>query len=221
MAAYTNIGLVLTAPQNPALVLAGGSATIGDHDTTAAFTTSDGDTTGYQIKVWGDIAGGPATEGAAAWEAFTASRAIALAAGDGLKTISGRIRDDVGNETAVLTDTVTVDTTVPVVTVGAPSQPKVSKVAGFRTSTVSFTSDTVFEQYEVQVVPATGSTRDEGVVIPTTNGSINTSGNAGGYAADTPIQVTIDGADLEIASPGDGTKIVKIFVRDAAGNWSS
>lgn len=57
-------------------------------------------------------------------------------------------------------------------------------------------------------------------VIPTTSGSTNTSGSEGGYEADTNIQVTINGTDLETASSGDGVKIVKVFVRNAAGTWS-
>ena len=61
---------------------------------------------------------------------------------------------------------------------------------------------------------------NDGTVIPTTAGSTNTSGSDGGYEADTNIQVTIKGTDLETASSGDGVKIVKVFVRNAAGTWS-
>lgn len=70
------------------------------------------------------------------------------------------------------------------------------------------------------MVPAANSLQAAGVVIPTTGGSENTSGAAGGYKANTNISVTINGADLETASAGDGTKIVKIFVKNAAGTWS-
>ena len=82
-------------------------------------------------------------------------------------------------------------------------------------------SDIAFEEYKVCVVPATSSTQEAGTVIPTTAGSINTSGSEGGYEADTNIQVTITGTDLKTASSGDGTKIVKVFVRNAAGTWST
>jgi hypothetical protein len=40
-------------------------------------------------------------------------------------------------------------------------------------------------------------------------------------AADASISCTINGADLETASSGDGAKIVKVFVKDASGNWSA
>ena len=77
-----------------------------------------------------------------------------------------------------------------------------------------------FEEYKVCVVPQNNSTQDAGTVIGTTNGSINTSGSDGDYPASENIQVTINGADLEAASSGDGVKIVKVFVKNAAGTWS-
>ena len=45
-------------------------------------------------------------------------------------------------------------------------------------------------------------------------------GTAGGYKKATAINVTIKGADLATASSGDGTKIIKVFVKNAAGTWS-
>lgn len=41
-----------------------------------------------------------------------------------------------------------------------------------------------------------------------------------GYKKATAIDVTIKGADLATASSGDGTKIIKVFVKNAAGTWS-
>ena len=129
-----------------------------------------------------------------------------------------------GNETAVVSDSITLDTAIPTITVTGPDKAKISKVVGFDTSIVNFISDVEFVEYKVCVVPSTTSTHDAGVVIPTDNGSINTSGAKGSdeekFPADTNIQVTINGADLETASSGDGVKIVKIFVRNIAGSWS-
>ena len=221
MPAHITITFDTTAPANPALLLAGGASVVGSRNTAVAFASDDTDKTGYQVKLWGDLDGGPATEGAAAWQAWSASVLVTLSAGDGPKVVYGKVRDDVGNETGVLSDSTTLDTTVPVVAVGAPSQPKISKVVGFDTATATFQSDSPFEEYEVRVVPTSGSARTEGAVIPTTAGSINTSGNAGSYPAATNIQITIKGADLEAAAPGDGTKVIKVFVRDTAGNWST
>ena len=85
---------------------------------------------------------------------------------------------------------------------------------------LDITADVAFAGYKVCVVPANSSTQDAGTVIPTTAGSSNTSGSAGNYPAATNIQVTITGTDLETASPGDGAKIVKVFVKNEAGTWS-
>ena len=46
------------------------------------------------------------------------------------------------------------------------------------------------------------------------------SGEALNYPATTGITSVIDGRDLETASAGDGVKVVKVFVKDDAGNWS-
>ena len=130
------------------------------------------------------------------------------------------MRDDVGNETAAVSDSITLNTSVPVVTVVGPDRSKISKVSGYNSAVISFTVDVAFDEYKVCVVPATNSLQDAGVVIPSTNGSVNTSGSAGDYPSGTAINVTIKGADLEAASAGDGVKIVKVFVKNTAGTWS-
>ncbi|CZT57899.1 hypothetical protein [Solibaculum mannosilyticum] len=81
-------------------------------------------------------------------------------------------------------------------------------------------ADVDFAEYKVCVVPQNTSTQDAGQVIPTTAGSTNTSGSEGNYKASNAIQVVITGTDLETASGGDGVKIIKVFVRTAAGSWS-
>ena len=170
------------------------------------------------MKIWG--VDGVADEASAVWETFTAEKSITLPGEDGLKTVSVKVRDDVGNETAAVSDSITLDTAVPVVVITGPDRSKVSKVDGFNSAVINFSADVAFEEYKVCVVPASNSIQSAGTVIPTTNGSENTSGTAGGYAADTNISVTIKGADLEAASAGDGVKIVKVFVKNAAGTWS-
>ena len=81
-------------------------------------------------------------------------------------------------------------------------------------------SDVAFVEYKVCVVPTNSSEENAGTVIPTTGGSINTSGSEGNYPASEAISVTINGTDLATASSGDGVKIVKVFVKTAAGLWS-
>ena len=106
------------------------------------------------------------------------------------------------------------------VTITGPDKTRISKVTGFDTCAFSFVSDVDFEEYTVRVVPSTSSLHDAGTQIQTTGGSTNTSGSKGGYKKATAINVTIKGADLATASSGDGTKIIKVFVKNAAGTWS-
>lgn len=206
-------------PAGVTLALDDGAAFTPDVNVVAAVGTTDADTTGYQMKVWGDVAGA-ADEAAAAWVAYNQALPVTLSAGDGLKTVSVRLRDDVGNTSAVVTDTITLDTTAPVPTITVAAAPtKISKVAGFDTSTFTFAADNDIVAWKVKVVPAANSPESAGTTIPVAGGSTNTTGGA--KAAGVGQQVTIKGADLEAASAGDGDKIVKVFVQDGAGFWST
>lgn len=218
MASYFNLTLDTTAPSGLTLQINDGALYATSTAVTLKISVSDEQTTGYQMKIWG--IDGVADEGSASWENFATSKSVNLTSGDGLKTVYIKVRDDVGNESAQVSDTITLNTAVPVVTVTGPDKSKISKITGFNQSVFNFTCDVEFEEYKVCVVPANNSTQDAGVIIGTTNGSQNTSGSDGNYPASENIQVTITGADLEAASSGDGVKIVKVFVKNAAGTWS-
>jgi len=218
MASFFNLILDTLAPAGLSLKLNSGATYSTSNTVTAAISVTDESTTGYQMKIWGIKAA--AAEADASWETFAASKSIVLTDGDGLKTVSIKVRDDVGNESAAVTASITVNTAVPVVTITGPDKTKISKVSGFDTCAFSFTSDVDFEEYVVKVVPNSSSINTAGTQIPTTGGSTNTSGKAGGYKKATAIDVTIKGTDLATASSGDGTKVVKVFVRNAAGTWS-
>ena len=218
MASYFNLTLDTTAPSGLTLQINDGALYATSTAVKLTIGVSDEQTTGYQMKIWG--IDGVAEEESASWETFATSKSVNLTSGDGLKTVHIKVRDDVGNESAEVTDDITLNTTVPVVTVTGPDKSKISKIAGFNQSVINFTSDVEFDEYKVCVVPANSSEQDAGTLIPTTGGSINTSGNEGNYPATTNIQVTINGTDLESASTGDGVKIVKVFVKTAAGVWS-
>ena len=223
----TNFTLTLdtAAPSIPTLSINAGAAYASTQAATATIGTADGTTTGYQFKLWGDVdpaanANIQSTEGASSWLSYTTSQAITLSAGDALKTISLRIRDDVGNETSIVTDTITLDTSVPTPSISiAPTPTKISKIATFDTSTFSFQVDTAVQGWKIKVVPSMNSLENAGTTIPTTAGSINTTGTT--LAATTNQSVSIKGADLESASAGDGDKIVKVFAQDGSGNWST
>lgn len=218
MASYFNLNLDTTAPSGLTLAINDGALYATSTAVNLTIGLGDSSTAGYQMKIWG--VQGAADEENAAWETYAAAKSVTLPAGDGLKTVYVKVRDEVGNESGAVSDSITLDTAVPAVTITGPDKSKISKVAGFDQAVIHFTADVAFEEYKVCVVPASNSTQEAGTVIPTDGGSVNTSGNAGGYPASTNIQVTITGADLESASAGDGVKIVKVFVRNEAGTWS-
>lgn len=217
MASFFNLTLDTMAPTGLEVLLNDGAVYTTNAVVKLSVTVADEATEGYQMKIWGTQ--GASEEFDASWETFAATKQITLPSGDGLKTVYVKVRDDVGNETAAVSDAITLDTAVPVVTITGPDKSKISKVDGFDTSAVSFRANVAFTEYKVKVVPSQSSLEDAGTQIPTDGGSVNTSGT-GEYEADTAINVTLRGADLEAASSGDGVKIVKVFVKTAAGTWS-
>ncbi len=218
MASYFNLTLDTTAPSGLTLSINDGALYATSTAVKLTIGLSDEVTTGYQMKIWG--IDGVDEEASASWETFAKTKSVNLTSGDGLKTVHIKVRDDVGNETEEVSDDITLNTAVPVVTITGPDKTKISKVEGFNKSKITFTCDVDFAEYKVCVVPQTSSTQDAGTVISTTAGSINTSGSDGSYPKTTPIEVTITGTDLETASSGDSVKIVKVFVKTAAGIWS-
>lgn len=218
MASFFNLTLDTLAPTGLTVSLNDSAEYTTSATVTLSVEVGDSPTTGYQMKIWG--INSAESEEDASWETYTSSKSITLISGDGQKTVYVKVRDDVGNETSAVTDTIILDTKVPSVTITGPDKSKISKVATFNESRFSFSADVAFEEYKVCVVPQNSSTQEAGQVIPTTAGSTNTSGSDGDYEASTPIQVMINGTDLETVSGGDGVKIIKVFVRTAAGTWS-
>lgn len=226
MASYVTLTLDTTAPAAPSVSIAGGASVTTTRDVTLTISTSDTPTTGYQMKIYGDVDDAFATseyralEANAPWISYATSKSVRLSTTDGSKTVRIKIRDDVGNASSEATDAITLDTTVPVVTVGAPSATKLSKVASFDTVTFSWTVDIAAVEYKVKVVPATTSDHTQGTQIPTTAGSSNV-GGVQAISAGTGLTTSVKGADIETASAGDGSKIVKVFAKNSAGTWSA
>lgn len=221
MPSFFNLTLDTASPAGLAIALNDGALYTTKNVVDLAITLTDEDTTGYQMKIWGTDEA--ADEASATWTNFAAAKSISLPAGDGLKTVYVKVRDDVGNETAAVSDSITLDTAVPVVTITGPDKTKLSKVTGFNQAVINFTSDVDFVEYKVCVVPQSNSLAAAGTVLGTVNGSSNVAGvseEGESFPADTNITTTITGADLEVASAGDGVKILKVFVRNAAGTWS-
>ena len=217
MASYFNLVLDTLAPQGLSVKLNNGAQYTTTKSVTLAISISDASTTGYQMKVWGIE--GVESESDATWETFATSKGITLSTGDGLKTVNVKVRDDVCNETTSASATITLDTSVPAVTIIGPDVSKISKTAPKNVATFSFTSDVAFTEYKIKVVPSNSSLHDAGVQIGTANGSTNMSAT-GTFKASTAISCKVYGKDLEAASSGDGEKIIKVFVKNAHGTWS-
>ncbi|EEF93183.1 hypothetical protein CATMIT_02134 [Catenibacterium mitsuokai DSM 15897] len=217
MASYFNLTLDTLAPQGLTIKLNNGSQYTTSKSVTLSIALSDTSTTGYQMKVWG--INGAETEADASWETYASSKSIALLDNDGLKTVYVKVRDDVYNETVAASATITLDTSVPAVTIIGPDVSRISKTSPKDVATFSFTSDVAFTEYKIKVVPSKSSLHDAGTLIRTANGSTNMSAT-GTFKASTAISCKIYGKDLEAASSGDGQKIIKVFVKNSLGTWS-
>ena len=217
MASYFNLTLDTLAPQGLTIKLNNGSQYTTSKAVQLAINVTDESADGYQMKVWG--IDGIVKESDAVWETLANVKDITLPTGDGLKTVYVKVRDDVYNETTVASTSITLDTSVPAVTIIGPDVSKISKTSPKDVATFSFTSNTAFTEYKIKVVPSNSSLHDAGVQIGTTNGSTNMSAT-GTFKASTAISCKIYGKDLEIASSGDGEKIIKVFVKNAHGTWS-
>lgn len=217
MASYFNLVLDTLASQGLTVKINNGSQYTTSKNVTLNISVSDTSTSGYQMKVWG--IDGASSEDSASWETFASTKSIALSTGDGLKTVYVKVRDDVCNETAAASATITLDTSVPAVTIIGPDVSRISKTAPKNVATFSFTSDVAFTEYKIKVVPSKSSLHDAGTLIGTANGSTNMSAT-GTFKASTAISCKVYGKDLEAASSGDGEKIIKVFVKNAHGTWS-
>lgn len=217
MASYFNLTLDTLAPQGLTIKLNNGSQYTTSKAVQLAINVTDESADGYQMKVWG--IDGIAKESDAVWETLANVKDITLPTGDGLKTVYVKVRDDVYNETAVTSTSITLDTSVPAVTIIGPDVSRISKTSPKDVATFSFTSDVAFTEYKIKVVPSKSSLHDAGTLIGTANGSTNMSAT-GTFKASTAISCKIYGKDLEIASSGDGEKIIKVFVKNTIGTWS-
>lgn len=217
MASYFNLTLDTLAPQGLTIKLNNGSQYTTSKAVQLAINVTDESADGYQMKVWG--IDGIAKESDAVWETLANVKDITLPTGDGLKTVYVKVRDDVYNETAVTSTSITLDTSVPAVTIIGPDVSRISKTSPKDVATFSFTSDVAFTEYKIKVVPSKSSLHDAGTLIGAANGSTNMSAT-GTFKASTAISCKIYGKDLEIASSGDGEKIIKVFVKNTVGTWS-
>lgn len=229
MTASFTLVLDTAPPVNPGLLLNGGATVTGAREVTVTLSSADyltGSRDVTWMRLWGDVdpLGDPQVhplEADSGWLPFDPDYAVRLSDGSGRKTVRARLRDDVCNDTVEFSAFIDLDLTSPVVQmVTAVDRSRISKVAPCATALFTWQSTRPFDRYEVRVVPNIGSPHGAGVVIGTAHGSANTTG-VGAFEALVPMPTTIHGADLEIASPGDTVKVIKVFVRDLDGVWSA
>lgn len=219
MASFFNLTLDTLAPSLLSVQINGDAQYTTSREVTLSISISDESTSGYQMKIWGIE--GVDSEESASWENFSSSKSVTLTDGDGLKTVYVKVRDDVWNESSAQSDSITLNTAVPVVTITGPDVAKISKVASKNVSSFTFRCDVKIIEWKVMVVASSSALEgtETNKQIPTDGGSTNMTGSSE-TEADTPVSCSIYGADLEAASAGDGVKIVKVFVKSEAGIWS-
>lgn len=215
MASYFQLTLDTLAPSITSFTINDGASVTTSQNVTLQITAPEA----ASMKIWG--INGVASESAASWETFAAEKAVTLTSGDGTKTVYIKVRDSVYNESAASSDTITLSTALPTITITGPDVSVISEQSGKDTATFSFQSSMALKAWTVRLVPANNSAHDAGTQIPTTGGSTNMSGTT--LAANTAKQCTINGSDLSTAAGGvDGTYIIKVFGQASANDlWSA
>ena len=224
MANFVYITLDTTAPKNVVVKVNNGATYASKQIADLLIGTSDSETIGYQLKIWGDVDNSndsnvQTLEEDSKWISYDTVKQIKLSEGDGSKSVNIKVRDDVWNESVIASAVINLNTALPTITITSQDVTRISKVEGKNTVNFTFTSDVEFDEYVVKVVTSLDAGNDTGQAINIESGSKNVFGNEGDY--NTPITVTIKGEDLELANIGDGQKIVKVFVKSKSGIWSA
>lgn len=232
MANYVNITLDTIGPSGVSVLINGDSDKATSSAVTLTIGCSDDDTSGYQMKIWGTA--DAHSEAEAAWETYQATKNVTLPSGDGLKTVYVKVRDDVWNESAEASDTITLYEKLPSIIGLSVNKSKLSLVDGQCMTQGSFGIDENIDAVRVMLVENVNDSYDTvtNISIPVTNGSVITNENGDAISGSVleaesiidSIQLVyfdISAADINAVAPGDGVKIVKVFVRSAGtGSWS-
>jgi photosystem II stability/assembly factor-like uncharacterized protein len=126
-----------------------------------------------------------------------------MAAGDGTKTVGGKVRDAAGNESSILTDDILLDTTAPVVTLAHSNSLRYTNASTVTLNVSYVETGSAINRFcaKTSVLPA----------MATPPSSAADSCFAASFI--TPLNVTI--------SPVDGDKRVSVWLSDNAGNVSA
>lgn len=232
MANYVNITLDTVAPAGVSVLLNGDAEKTTSSAVTLTIACEEA-ADGYQMKIWG-TADSP-TENDAVWETFQNTKNVVLPAGDGLKTVCVKVRDDVWNESATASDTIMLYEKLPSVVGLSVNTSKISLVNGKNVTSGNFGFDENIDAVKIMLVRNVNDAHDTptNIAIPRTNGSGMSNENEQGSVSETVLEsegiidcvglvcFDIYAADIASVAPGDGIKIVKVFVRSAeTGSWS-
>lgn len=99
-------------------------------------------------------------------------------------------------------------------TIVSTTRTKISRVGGFDSTDVLWSSDLAFTGYQFRVVSSASDPVASGVQV-----EINQAPPTGGTAT-TQYTSTLTDAEIEAVSPAEGAKIVKLFIENASG-WSA
>lgn len=233
MSNYVNLELDTLGPQGVSVKINEGETTTNINVINLTVSCTDEDLTGYQMKVWG-TASCP-TEEDAVWSNFVSSNTYLISSTDGLKTISVKLRDDVHNESVTASASIRLLTNRPSIQNLYIGPAKVSLVEGKNLATGAFGFDEKIDAAKVMIVQDINAKHDNqaNISIPTTNGSHLEFEDGTrlssdylefeGHECDNIFTVlfNINANDIASVSPGDGVKIIKVFVRSvASGLWS-
>ena len=215
MASYFQLTLDTLAPSINSFTINDGASVTTSRNVTLKITAPEA----ASMKIWG--IDGVATEAAASWETFSAEKAVTLPSGDGTKTVYIKVRDSVYNESAASSDTITLSTAIPTISITGPDVSVISEQTGKNIATFSFQSSMALKAWKVKLVPTNASAHDAGTQIGMANGSTNMTGTT--LAANTSKECTINGSDLAAAAGGvDGTYIIKVFGQASSNDlWSA
>lgn len=233
MSSYINLTLDTLGPQNVSVVLNNGENATTSSTVRYTVSCSDADTTDYQMKIWGTAS--HLTEADAQWQTFVSSDSFLISNSAGQKTVFFKLRDDVYNESATASATITYAKEYPSVKGLFVSPVKLSLMDKKNVTSGGFNFTETIDAVKIKIVSDVNASHDDpsNISIPTTNGSeMWDDFNVDSYDISTldheitiPVSMSvgfyINAKDISSVAPGDGVKIIKFFVRSAlSGLWS-
>lgn len=232
-----------------ALRVADDSAALPAHSSVAKFAAhvSGGDDAAegkaVQYLIYGDFSYGAqsaqgVTEATAVWtdlvyvdgQTYMVVSDMFMTEGEGNKNVYLKVKDNAGNISAAAAQVVYYDPSAPEVVVSGVDYNRISLMPTPRHDNAAklnnethfvFTPSEPIQAYKVvayadQASAEAGSYAD--AAMPSDGGSVNMA--ATGLNSADAVSAKICGADLQSAVPGDGIKIITVYVQDLAGTWS-